>query len=825
MKKLTPLFLILFLLFAQKNASSQIITDLGSLATTSLITGTSGNEIVIPVNATVSSLTNIGSLTYIINYDPAIVTAISVARTTAIAGGSFGYTIGPANGLPLGTIDIEWGFGNKNLAVGSTNTCNITFRKVATGNSPLTFLTNDCVYANPTGDIYPGCTYVNGSIKFQVDAPISSAASITSCPGPVSIPVIVNNFNTIGAASLTLYYNSAVLTYVGYSGSPAFDFFNVTGSTAGQVGIGGLSFNGGLTLPTGTTLVTLNFTYKGGYTDLSWASSPGTLCDFSNADPTPVILTDSPFGNYYINGSVGPGTTTWLGGTSTDWGLLANWSCDVPMSHTDVIIPSGKPHYPVISSAGAAVNSLTINAGTVTINPTASLSANSLTNNVGSAALVLKSDATGTGSLIQNSTGVAATIERYITGSATLTANTYHLVSHPFTENYLSAAWMDSYLFDCDETTGNWIANGYVTTNTLYANKGYMIYYPGDSRLYSHTGTLQGGSCTLPVTYTGTSLHPGYNLLPNPYSSALDFDVSANWGGGVISNKIWIWNAVSGNYGSHIRAGNNTNGVSNIIPEGQGFFVEASSAGNVTINAAARVHNTSQQYLKKTDGYDNLLRVKAEGNNFSDEIVVQFRDDATSGYDDAIEAKKMIGQYEAPQLSSIASDNTDLSINCLPYSGGDVTVPLDFSLNASTDVTFTASGMESFLSSIPVYLEDVALNKMIDLRANPVYTFSHISGPAANRFQLRFMGVTGTPENPGIAGKVFVSNAHLFVEIPSMNQSEVTIAVYDALGRQFSGIKTVMNGITELAAPVVSGVYVVRVMNGTRTFTGKVIIN
>jgi len=133
--------------------------------------------------------------------------------------------------------------------------------------------------------------------------------------------------------------------------------------------------------------------------------------------------------------------------------------------------------------------------------------------------------------------------------------------------------------------------------------------------------------------------------------------------------------------------------------------------------------------------------------------------------------------------------------------------------------------MESFLSSIPVYLEDVALNKMIDLRANPVYTFSHISGPAANRFQLRFMGVTGTPENPGIAGKVFVSNAHLFVEIPSMNQSEVTIAVYDALGRQFSGIKTVMNGITELTAPVNSGVYVVRVINGTRTFTGKVIIN
>ena len=309
------------------------------------------------------------------------------------------------------------------------------------------------------------------------------------------------------------------------------------------------------------------------------------------------------------------------------------------------------------------------------------------------------------------------------------------------------------------------------------------------------------------------------------YPCALDFDVAANWGGGVISNKISIWNATSGNYGSHIRSGANTNGVTNIIPEGQGFFVVATSSGNLTIDPAARVHNSAQAFLKNSAITENMFRLKASGNNFTDEIVVHFREDATTGYDELIEAKKMAGQLEAPQLSTIASDNSELSINSLPFSAIDAIVPVKLSLNATVDVTFDASGMESFYEGIPIYLEDHLLNNVIDLRANPVYVFSHNAINANNRFALRFVGVTDIPEYNKIKGNVFASNGRIFADVPSMSQTLVTISVFDAQGRQISNSKMIMSGIIEVQAPSATGIYLVRVLNGSKSFTGRVLVN
>ncbi len=59
----------------------------------------------------------------------------------------------------------------------------------------------------------------------------------------------------------------------------------------------------------------------------------------------------------------------WEGGSSTNWNLANNW-CDglLPQATTDVTIPSGKPRYPLVSSAAASVNNLSIsNSATLTV--------------------------------------------------------------------------------------------------------------------------------------------------------------------------------------------------------------------------------------------------------------------------------------------------------------------------------------------------------------------------------------------------------------------------------------------------------------------------
>ena len=44
-----------------------------------------------------------------------------------------------------------------------------------------------------------------------------------------------------------------------------------------------------------------------------------------------------------------PGSSTWLGGTSTDWNDADNWDNGVPGINTDVQILSGSTYYPVLT--------------------------------------------------------------------------------------------------------------------------------------------------------------------------------------------------------------------------------------------------------------------------------------------------------------------------------------------------------------------------------------------------------------------------------------------------------------------------------------------
>jgi len=473
---------------------------------------------------------------------------------------------------------------------------------------------------------------------------------------------------------------------------------------------------------------------------------------------------------------------------------------------------------------GSTVNinagkSFTINAGKqITVNST-------LTNSAGTSGLVIKSNASGTGSLIHSTAGVNATIERYITGAPEqANASQYHLVSYPFRANYLSSEWTGSYLFDLSEASGQWGAVGANPNYQCYSTKGYLLYYPAASTTYTHTGVLKEDACTFPVTRTGASAYPGFNVLPNPYPCALDFNVGAAWSSNIQDSKIWCWSASSGNYGAFIRSGSGTLGVTNIIPVGQAFFVQATASGDVTIATTAKTHS-SQAYYKTTEATSNLLRLKTSANTFADEIIVQFRPDATTGYDAAMEAIKMTGQQEAPQLSATSADGENLSINALPFSSEDVIVPLNFSLVPAGEVTFTASGLESFESSLPMYLEDLAQSKVINLREQANYTFSHSGGDAGQRFQLRFKGVNNTPDQPtATEGSVFVSQGYLYIEVPSMQQTTVRVRVYDALGREFSEGKYTHSGLLQLPAPTATGVYVVRVQSGNKVFTAKVVV-
>lgn len=241
-----------------------------------------------------------------------------------------------------------------------------------------------------------------------------------------------------------------------------------------------------------------------------------TLYDNSNnVIPLNGTLTNMSSPSCWVTSSA---FNTWIGSESSNWSTATNWgSSTTPVSTDNVGLYkwnalanentiSGSPTVnsllisstssPTVSSNFTAsgnvflennltlyggntlttVGSLVVESGkTLTIPATGQLTVSgTLTNNAGNTGLVINSDATGTGSLIQSSSSIGATIKRYITGSTNLEDMKYHLVSIPLNSGSpTSNLFLGSYLYDLDATQenstnnyGKWISLGTPTGNS-----------------------------------------------------------------------------------------------------------------------------------------------------------------------------------------------------------------------------------------------------------------------------------------------------------------------------------------------------------------------
>lgn len=561
-----------------------------------------------------------------------------------------------------------------------------------------------------------------------------------------------------------------------------------------------------------------NTTYKLHIWAKSWGTSQGDSY-LSNEGANYVATFTTP-SSYIFSG-----TGNWSESSKWNFNVIPSGSNDATMDGTATI------------TSATSINSLTINSNkSLAISPSQSLTVNgTLTNNAGNTGLVIKSDASGTGSLIHNSSNVPATVERYITGSSVLTSKVYHQVSIPLTAdaNPTSNLFLGSYLFSFNEAGGDgtanqkgeWVALGSSTTTPLDVDKGYLLYFPDASTTYHFAGNLRNGTVSPALTWKDAN--HGFNLIPNPYPSAIDWDAASGWSLTNVNDAIYVWNSASttANYGSYVGT-TSTNGVTNIIPVGQSFFVHANTASpSISMNNSVRVHNNTA-FMKSGQALNpHELHLFAQSNGVTDEIAIRFASDATENFDGHADAYKFSNGLDTPQLSSLTTDGTQLSINSLPFTDGDVLVPLNFSLTHAAEVTFNATGIESFNPNATLYFEDTELGQVINLREQPVYTINYGGGAAENRFWLRMGSLTvSQQENLKINGAVFASHGKITIDIPSMQNKNVTINVFNSLGQLVSLNKAVMTGIYQVSSPLQPGVYIVKVGCNEINFTQKIII-
>jgi hypothetical protein len=118
--------------------------------------------------------------------------------------------------------------------------------------------------------------------------------------------------------------------------------------------------------------------------------------------------------------------TDWTGAFDAAWDNAGNWHNGVPtdMLNAEIADVSGaKAPYPVISGPATCLSLYMAPGSALDIGPSGALTVNGTFTNAGGA-LTIKSDATGTGSLIE-SNGVNATVERY------LSQDRWHYISAP----------------------------------------------------------------------------------------------------------------------------------------------------------------------------------------------------------------------------------------------------------------------------------------------------------------------------------------------------------------------------------------------------------
>jgi len=447
-----------------------------------------------------------------------------------------------------------------------------------------------------------------------------------------------------------------------------------------------------------------------------------------------------------------------------------------------------------------------------------------LANNAGTSGLIVKADENGSGSLIHNSNDVPATVEQY------LTSERWHLVSPP-TANSTIEIYMDIYLKQWNEQDSTWSYMIQPTSTLMNASEGYSAWASDDltgTTTVEYKGNLNNGNQLVNMSYTPTSNATGYNLIGNPYPSPIEWNADTSWNRINVAGWAVVYdNATYKGWNPFLTGIDRSyNGKTDgIIPATQGFWVRATaSSANLTIPQCQRTHN-NQVFYKDLEVSDYMsLRLKVEANNYNDEITIIFKEGASLDFDGLYDLEKMYNIDEAPNIYSKTGDKL-YSVNVLPIDFiaeiDPPVIPLGYQLGIDGVNTLSVTGIESFDPKVPIYLEDMLENEMVDLRSQNTYAFSSSPTDNKNRFLLHFGDPNSIDNEVYSEVSIYSFENVVYVKVPINFYGHAE--VFDLVGKKISSFK-VDQVITRAAINKNTGYYIVKVKSSEEMVTQKVLI-
>jgi len=540
-------------------------------------------------------------------------------------------------------------------------------------------------------------------------------------------------------------------------------------------------------------------------------------------------LTASTIGAYEVIATA----LTWTGTTDDDWNKSTNWNPDgVPFTSTSVTIPN-VTNDPVIYqdvTTPAQCNAMTIASGAVlTINAGKALTVGgTLANNAGNAGLVVKSDATGTGSLIHSTADVDGTFERFMNNADwTDWMDGWHFLGSPVAAQAISPAFTTSPATGYDlycwyEPSNLWVnyknattAPTWITANgsdNFTVGRGYMAAYD-EAATKSFAGKLNVGDVNVTgLTISGSLDNRSWHLLGNPFGSAVTWDASSAWAFTNIAGVAKIWNESQQSYSDL------TSYPPMLIPATNGFMVQVSTGtGSLTIPATKRTHSAQAFYKTTIPGVKLIVRNTAAGN--AQESSVYFNPDATTGFDLMFDGEFLPGY--GPVFHSSAG-NIDLSTNSLPGLSEQTAIPFTFVPNNGVSFSIEASGLETVMGT--PWLMDKKTGTDHNLKLDPVYQFTASGSDDPSRFLLHFSNVGLGESRIPHPVSVYASGNTINIIILVGTTLPGDVYVYNMMGQRVMYQKLTGSSLNRINLNAPTGYYLVKVITSDHVYSEKVFI-
>lgn len=492
--------------------------------------------------------------------------------------------------------------------------------------------------------------------------------------------------------------------------------------------------------------------------------------------------------------SPGSHVIIWDGSVDNDWGVAENWKGDViPNKLNHVVIPVSAVNYPTLTAPYTIMD------------------------------MLIESTAANTGSLIDNGNLTikgSVSVERY------MTQGKYHYVSSSVSDATYSVLQSennsDDDFFGFNTTDNIWedLNDGEPAATPLEAGLGYAVQYAGTGSVIK---TFSGSNFnTGNVSYDVTAASGGFNLVGNPYPSAINGSVFISTNSSTITGAVYLWNYDNNDYATITQSTNTAAGSGSIpdnnIGSGQAFFVEVESSDDVDFRDNMRVHDNNQFYKEEEDIQRIWLNVSDQNN--SNQIAFSFQNDATEKYDRMLDAYKMQGNDALSFYSVI--DNEQFVIQALPNIDKDFAIPLGLYSYEVSEYTISLFHVEN-ISADRIILEDSYLNKMINFSENGSYSFAIEDGEWNNRFLLHIKKSVGIEEQ--VPENISIYSYKDVLHVSGLDKQEsYQLSVYNILGQPIyeKNISSANRFSTTILA---KGIFVIEIISDKYKITEKVIFN